>query len=100
MRGRRRLPAVLPLLLAAGLAACSIPSWVPLIGKDKPAPPPAVATPPAPPPRLTAAAQRLPDSQAVMDRVICVVNNDAITLYELDEAEAHLPLRDEADEHQ
>ena len=24
-----------------------------------------------------------------MDRVICVVNNDAITLYELDEAEAH-----------
>src|SRR5262249_38932210 len=25
----------------------------------------------------------------VMDRVICVVNNDAITLYELEEAEAH-----------
>ena len=26
-----------------------------------------------------------------MDRVICVVNNDAITLYELDEAERLLP---------
>src|SRR5215471_1774082 len=49
-------------------------------------------TPPAAPPapgRLGASGQRLPDSQSVMDRVICVVNNDAITLYELDEAEAH-----------
>jgi peptidyl-prolyl cis-trans isomerase SurA len=62
---------------------------MPLIGKDKPTPPPAVAAPSPPPPRLATPAQRLPDSQAVMDRVICVVNNDAITLYELDEAEAH-----------
>jgi peptidyl-prolyl cis-trans isomerase SurA len=82
----------LPLLLAAGVAGCAIPSWVPLIGKDKPAPSgaPATAAPaPAPPSRLGANAQRLPDSQTVVDRVICVVNNDAITLYELDEAEAH-----------
>jgi len=72
-----------------------MPSWVPLIGKDKPAPPapvavPAAAPPSPPPPSLLAASgERLPDSQAVIDRVICVVNNDAITLYELDEAEAH-----------
>ena len=39
MSGRRLLPVVLPLLLAAGLAGCSIPSWMPLIGKDKPKPP-------------------------------------------------------------
>jgi peptidyl-prolyl cis-trans isomerase SurA len=93
MSGRRLLPVVLPLLLAAGLAGCSIPSWIPLIGKDKPKPPavaaPAVAPPPAVAPGPAPVAQRLPDSQTVMDRVICVVNNDAITLYELDEAEAH-----------
>jgi len=97
MSGYRLLPAVLPLLLAAGLAGCSIPSWMPLVGKDKPKPPaaaaPAAAPPAAPSPPAAGAgapaAQRLPDSQAVMDRVICVVNNDAITLYELDEAEAH-----------
>jgi peptidyl-prolyl cis-trans isomerase SurA len=96
MSGHRLLPVVLPLLLAAGLAGCSIPSWMPMIGKDKPKPPAAAAvaapTPAAPTPAAAAepaAAQRLADSQAVMDRVICVVNNDAITLYELDEAEAH-----------
>jgi peptidyl-prolyl cis-trans isomerase SurA len=89
----RAMRLVLPLLLAAGLAGCAVPSWVPLVGKDKPAAPgaPATAAPAPPPPRtrLAANAQRLPDSQAVVDRVICVVNNDAITLYELDEAEAH-----------
>jgi len=97
MSGRRLLPVVLPLLLAAGLAGCSIPSWMPLVGKDKPKAPAATAAVAAPPPAAAptpaaaepVAAQRLPDSQAVMDRVICVVNNDAITLYELDEAEAH-----------
>ena len=71
-----------------------MPSWIPLIGKDKPAPPapvpvPAAAPSPRPPSALAASGERLPDSQAVIDRVICVVNNDAITLYELDEAEAH-----------
>ena len=29
------------------------------------------------------------DPDTVVDRVICVVNNDAITLFELDEAEAY-----------
>jgi len=91
MSRRRLLPVLLPLLVA-GLAGCSLPPWVPLIGKSTPKP--AVAAAPAPPPPAPAAPdpvtpQRLPDSQAVMDRVICVVNNDAITLYELDEAEAH-----------
>src|SRR5262249_57019102 len=97
--GRRGRPAgtVSLALIATAAAGCSTPSWMPLIGKSKPAPraqaaaAPAV-TPPAAPPapgRLGASGQRLPDSQSVMDRVICVVNNDAITLYELDEAEAH-----------
>ena len=36
---RRALPVLLSLLLAAGLAGCSIPSWMPMIGKDKPKPP-------------------------------------------------------------
>ena len=89
----RPFAAVLPLLLAAGLAGCSIPSWMPLVGKSKPKPAVAAAAPapppPAPPTPAPVTPQRLPDSQAVMDRVICVVNNDAITLYELDEAEAH-----------
>jgi len=93
MSGRRLLPVVLPLLLAG----CSVPTWMPLIGKDKPKPPAAAAAVATPPPAARspaaaaepAAADRLSDSQAVMDRVICVVNNDAITLYELDEAEAH-----------
>ena len=74
-------------LLAAGLFGCSAPAWMPLIGKPKPPQPVAEPTVAASAP--TFPAQRLPDSQAVMDRVICVVNNDAITLYELDEAEAH-----------
>ena len=89
MRGRRRLPARSP-AAARRRARGLLHSVVgPPDRQGQAAPPPAVAAPPAPPPRLTAAAQRLPDSQAVMDRVICVVNNDAITLYELDEAEAH-----------
>ena len=57
MSGRRLLPVLLPLLLAAGLAGCSIPSWMPLIGKDKPKPPAAAA---AAPPRGAAAGRRLP----------------------------------------
>ncbi len=43
MSGRRLLPVVLPLLLAPWLAGCSIPTWMPLIGKDKPKPPAAAA---------------------------------------------------------
>jgi peptidyl-prolyl cis-trans isomerase SurA len=63
---------------------------MPLVGKAK-APEP---TPPAPPPsefRAPILSRPAPptDSESVVDRVICVVNSDAVTLYELDEAEAY-----------
>jgi peptidyl-prolyl cis-trans isomerase SurA len=93
MPGPRPRTAAIAVALIAGLSGCSIPSWMPLIGKEKPRPASRVVEPAAPAPAPAAApaapADRLADSQAVMDRVICVVNNDAITLYELDEAEAH-----------
>jgi len=84
------------LLLLAGfaLAGCSIPSWVPLIGSNKPIPPGTAATPPpkqatAPLIAVTPAAGSAIDPDSVVDRVICIVNNDAITLFELDESEAY-----------
>ena len=75
-------------------SGCAVPSWVPLIGSEKPPKAPAAETPAAPAEAQSAAAllasrtERLPAADDVMDRVICVVNNDAITLYELEEAEA------------
>jgi peptidyl-prolyl cis-trans isomerase SurA len=80
-------------LLSLASAGCSmaIPSWVPLLGSAK-APAPAAEVPkPSPPasaPILTAR-EALEASPDVVDRVICVVNNDAITQYELDEAELY-----------
>lgn len=92
----RRLSGAAGLLLIPLLAAgCSIPTWVPLLGKSKPAsdakqvakaPEPPVA--PAAPPLLGTKHESLVSVDGVLDRVICVVNNDAITLYELEEAEA------------
>jgi peptidyl-prolyl cis-trans isomerase SurA len=90
---------VLATVLALAMTGCSVPTWVPLLGKEKPAPAkPQVAAAPAPAPPaptpsspadlLLAGRARLPESDDVMDRVICVVNNDAITMYELAEAEA------------
>jgi peptidyl-prolyl cis-trans isomerase SurA len=78
--------ALLP-LVAAG---CSIPSWVPLIGRSRPPGPVAEAPKgaPASAPILTPREQ-LQVSADMLDRVICVVNNDAITQYELDEAELY-----------
>jgi len=88
VRGAARL--VLIAGVAAALAGCSIPSWVPLIGKAKGPSPPEAAPPPSEvrAPLLSRPALP-PDAEAVMDRVICVVNSDAVTLYELDEAEAY-----------
>ncbi|MGH7300168.1 MAG: peptidylprolyl isomerase [Candidatus Rokuibacteriota bacterium] len=76
------------LLLPAVVSGCSIPSWMPLIGKNKAPAPAPMPAPPASAPILTSRDQ-LPHSEDVVDRVICVVNNDAITQYELDEAELY-----------
>jgi peptidyl-prolyl cis-trans isomerase SurA len=86
---RRWARPAFAVLLTVAAAGCSVPSWVPLAGKTK-GPEPA----PAPPPPMESRAPLLsrpalpPDSEAVVDRVICVINSDAVTLYELDEAEA------------
>lgn len=79
------------LLVPLAVSGCSIPSWMPLIGKSKPPAPVAeapVAKPPASAPILTPR-EEFHASEDVVDRVICVVNNDAITQYELDEAELY-----------
>ncbi len=97
----RRSRAALAVLLALPLAGCSIPSWVPLIGQATAVPtvppgwtPPRAEPQRAEPPRSApllpgAPTARGPQSEDVLDRVICVVNNDAITLFQLDEAEAY-----------
>ena len=80
-------------LLALALGGCAAPSWVPWLGRttDQPEPPPTVAAlePPAAskearPPAPRAAAK--PKDEDVTDRIVAVVNNDAITLGELQEA--------------
>jgi len=89
----RRARLGLLFLTAVALAGCSIPSWVPLFGSN-PLPPGSVATPApkqatAPLIAVTPTAGTAIDPDSVLDRVICVINNDAITLFELDEAEAY-----------
>jgi peptidyl-prolyl cis-trans isomerase SurA len=96
--GRRRargpraavvLLALLP-LVAAG-CSMAIPSWVPLFGRGTP-PGPAAETPKPGPPAsapILSSRDQLEAHPDVLDRVICVVNNDAITQYELDEAELY-----------
>jgi len=86
----RLLPAVLLGLMVSG---CAAPSWMPFASSSpKPKGPPPV---PPPPPRSETRAPILsrpalpPDADAVVDRVICVINSDAVTMYELDEAEAY-----------
>jgi peptidyl-prolyl cis-trans isomerase SurA len=75
----------------AALAGCAVPRWVPFLGKD----PKAAATRPAetapsprPPERERPATAVLPPDDSVVDRVVAVVNNDAITLAELYESVA------------
>ncbi|HEX4993821.1 MAG TPA: peptidylprolyl isomerase [Methylomirabilota bacterium] len=86
----RGVAAIALLVFPLMVSGCSIPTWVPLLGKSKPAAPAevAVAQPSASAPILTSRDQ-LHASEDVVDRVICVVNNDAITQYELDEAELY-----------
>src|SRR5438128_2931903 len=75
------------LALAVGGCAMPMPGWVPYLGKKKGEP--MVAQPPPPAPAATRAPvvtkPRPPESEDVADRVVAVVNNDAITLGELQE---------------
>ncbi len=88
MSGAARLALAASVALA--LSGCSAPSWMPLVGKAK-----APESPPPPPPPHEVRAPILSrpalpsDAESVVDRVICVVNSDAVTLYELEEAEAY-----------
>ncbi|MBM3219106.1 MAG: hypothetical protein FJZ38_10585 [Candidatus Rokubacteria bacterium] len=88
-RGARALP----LVVALALGGCAlpqwnpawVPAWVPILGADRGAPPPPRA---AAPPRVIDRPPARPDDDEVLDRVVAVVNNDAITLGELEEAMA------------
>jgi len=87
----RGLLRLLPLVLAVALGGCTIPqwnpawvpAWVPYLGEDRGAPPPRRAG--AALPRVIERAAPI-DEDELLDRVVAVVNNDAITLGELDEA--------------
>ena len=93
MSGRRAAAALRllpPLLLLSGCSSM-IPSWMPLIGRSEP--PTEAPRPPASTSAPILSSREQLDSAAdandLLDRVICVVNNDAITMYELDEAELY-----------
>ena len=90
MRGARRS---VPLLVALALGGCTmprwnpawVPAWVPLLGADRGEPPPYR---PTQPPRVVERGPINDDEPSLMERVVAVVNNDAITLGELEEAMA------------
>jgi peptidyl-prolyl cis-trans isomerase SurA len=86
----KRLVPVFAALLLGGCALPSMPSWMPLIGKKEAPPPPPPAAPTMPPSMLTeeqlAKAREADRDESITDRVVAVVNNDAITLAELQEA--------------
>ena len=87
----RRLPLIALLALATAGCSMAIPSWVPLLG-NKPKPNAEIVEPPKPAPAsapLLSSRDHIEESPDVVDRVVCVVNNDAITQYELDEAELY-----------
>jgi peptidyl-prolyl cis-trans isomerase SurA len=106
----RRLPGICAIALL--LSGCAMPGWVPWVGKQTP--PPAEPAPVAGTPVGPAVETAQPGSvrmrpfedadEAVTDRVIAVVNNDAITLAELQESvatrrsEARQQQRDFADD--
>lgn len=83
----RRL--VRPALLTLALAGCSVPQWMPLIGEKPVKDEAPKAAPPtsAVPVRLSSNGPRTtPPDERVTDRVLAIVNNDAITLSEIQEA--------------
>ena len=78
-----------PALLALALAGCSVPQWMPLIGEKPVKDEAPKAAPPtsAVPVRLSSNGPRTtPPDERVTDRVLAIVNNDAITLSEIQEA--------------
>ena len=78
-----------PSLLILAFAGCSMPQWMPLIGENPVTDEPPKAAPPtsAVPVRLSFSGPKTaaPDER-VTDRVLAIVNNDAITLSEIQEA--------------
>lgn len=81
----RPRPAALGLVLLTGwtLGGCAVPAWVPVLGRRPPAERVAPIEEVAPPARPPAPAG---DDDGVVDRVVAVVNEDVITLGELQEA--------------
>jgi peptidyl-prolyl cis-trans isomerase SurA len=88
-----RVRRLAPLVVVIGLGGCTIPqwnpawvpAWVPYLGTDRgDTPPPRRIT--AAPPRVIERPPVTADDDDILDRVIAVVNNDAITLGELEEA--------------
>jgi peptidyl-prolyl cis-trans isomerase SurA len=83
-----RVPsAAVVAVLALTLGGCSLPAWVPFFGKGGGAMPPPDGGPPPRAPIL-ARSVALGEQDEVVDRVLCVVNNDAITQFDVAEAEA------------
>ena len=84
--------AVFAGLLVLALGGCALPSWVPWLGrkKEEPKAPPVAAVSRAPEgPQADRPVEPRPApgprDESVTDRVVAVVNNDAITLAELQE---------------
>lgn len=84
-------------LVVAALGGCAMPGWVPGLGAKKPKPPSSASATPvtkeASPdaPRPGDVRQRAVETtDDITDRVVAVVNNDAITLAELQESVASL----------
>jgi len=74
--------------LAVVLGGCAVPSWMPLLGRKGPLPPAPVAGKPLSPDMPMPGDVRIRPTEhddGVADRVVAVVNNDAITLSELQE---------------
>jgi peptidyl-prolyl cis-trans isomerase SurA len=88
-------PALILALVPLLLGGCAVPGWVPFLGTPKPTSKTAVATPPpAREPSSVSSPLRPGDVRTravetdddISDRVVAVVNNDAITLGELQES--------------
>lgn len=80
-------------LVTVVLGGCAVPAWVPVLGKKTEGPPPAGRAPASSTAAATGAGTVPPAARPtaltpedVVDRVVAVVNHDAITLGELQEA--------------